>query len=175
MLRRKRRVNDWSHSKLARHVIAAYVSDPELEQVKAAIVLDQDPASLPKVVWTDARRYAEREGREFRGIPPYVVFLMAFDYKDHDDVFLDDSYRGLVRNWEECFGLAEAHAAAAGWVVSGERPGMQTTFDGIPGVYRAAFVQCVSGSVLDLGASLFVWFVNDVNGNSLFARRWPSP
>jgi hypothetical protein len=173
MLGRKRAVNDWSLSKLMGHIVAAYVTNPELDPVKAAVILDQDPPKLPASVWESARQSAEDEGREFLGIARYVVFLLDFPSEVQEDVQLEGAYERLVRTWEESFDLGEAHSRAAEWVMLGDVPGIQTTFDGLPGLYKIGFVKCIKGLELDLGAGMFMWWVSDAQGNQLMARHWP--
>jgi hypothetical protein len=113
VLGRKKAVNDWSDSRLMRHIVACYVTNPELDPVKATTILDQEPASLPKKVWKAAEEAGRRDWTAFTGIPRYVVFFLDPPDEYRAAVLSEGAYVDLVRDWKQCCDLAQAHAEAA--------------------------------------------------------------
>lgn len=168
MFKRRRELDQWPAAQLREHVVACFTTDPDADEVRAAVILHQDPALLPKDAPARARAEIEANGEEWKGFPEYVTFCFGFDDSDRVDIFMDGNNAVTVREWRSTPNLADASSHASEWI--GEEL-HQFPFENIPGLYQAAFFQVITGHEHDVGLT-WMWCLPPM-GDFAPVRRFP--
>jgi hypothetical protein len=169
VFRRRRPIHEWTRQQLLDQVSACFTSDPDVEEVRAAVVLHQSLDLLPKDTEKKAEAEVAEAGEIFDGFKEYVTFMFAFAEEDRVEVFMEGNLAALVYQWEPSHSLDEAKNQGHEWVGSA---GLGLPFENIPGIYQAAFFAFIYGRPEEPHPTWFMWALPAV-GDYVPVREFP--
>jgi hypothetical protein len=142
MFGRRRPINKWPPTLVAKQTVACFASDPDQLEVRAATILHQDPKLLPKHVEVDP---------EFA---PFALSCWGFTHDDRVGLYMDGDPTVLGKDGGLFDTEAEAVARAVEWVGDGH---LRLPLVGLPGVYQVAYMVAVTGDDSLGGSGQFMW------------------
>jgi hypothetical protein len=145
---------EWPISQVLSQVRICYTTDPFEWEVRAAVVLHQDPALLPDGAASLAQGQAAESGEPFEGLAEYVVAKLAFAEKDRIHLYMDFDPVCLVYEADAVMTVAEADESARAWVGDSAVP---MPFEHIPGIFQAQFVSFILQREVEGATEQFSW------------------
>lgn len=152
MFGRRRPIDEWPPSLIAKQTVACFTSDPDQLEVRAATILHQDPKLLPKRVEREAAQ--QREAGTEPGFQPFALACFGFTEDDRVGLYMEGDATVLIKDGGLFPTRDEAEERALSWVGdSGQRFPMAN----IPGVYQVAYMVSVTGDHSLGGSGEFMW------------------
>jgi hypothetical protein len=159
MFGRRRPVNQWPTSVVAKQTVGCFTSDPDQLEVRAATILHQDPKLLPKGVEDDP---------DFQ---PFAVSYFGFDHDDRIGLYAEADPTVLGKDGGLFSTQEEAEALALSWVGDGHQ---RLPLTNLPGVYQVAYMVAVTGDDSLGGSGEFMWALPvDGDGDLQPIREFP--
>lgn len=174
--RPKRRVpEEWPFPVIAEQVVAAFMTDPDDDDVRGAAVLHLEPELLPGNWQEIVRQVAAAEGETVERVSDYFVYGMAFDDEDRVGLFMDHDATTVIRQHQQADSLSGATARAREWVATEGQEAFEVPFAFLPNVFQYALMTEVRGDYLEPVPAYFMWVPADPRGGSenVAVRRFP--
>jgi hypothetical protein len=171
MLVRRRPLNEWSSDRIREQILRCYVTDPDLEDVRACVLLEVDERLLPRNAARQAAEQAEEAGEPFDGLPPYRVYCFAFRPEDRARIFSEGEVAVTVHDEQSFHSRRAAAQHALRWV--GDHSCV-CDFEHVPGLYQAGLMEHITGRTYDIGMAVVEWVVPTNRGKAA-VRRFPPP
>jgi hypothetical protein len=159
---------------VAQQVAAAYMTDPEGDEPRAAVVWHLAPDLLPEDFEDTVRGAVEEEGGEFTGVAEFMINAMEFVDEDRVGLFMEGDPTSVIRGKWGAASANDARGEAREWVEETGHEAFQVPLDSLPNVFQYAFMAEVTQREIEPSGAYLLWVPEMGSNEQMIAiRRFP--
>lgn len=151
---RRRSIDKWSKARWLKQVHSSFVAPPERGGVRATLVVRMNLDLLPKNAEELARQECLEGGESWKGFREYAVFCFECTPSDFVGYRMGDTVHDLLKDLYRELTSEDAAKTSREWIGA---DAIETDYEHLPGLFRAAFITDITGVEADFEGAQYLW------------------